>query len=348
MYKNFGRYLMTGLAAAALATGYTAATAVAQDVHELKVAIFTPEPAPDARMITRMLKSWEEKSGGRLKPVFFYGSSMGPLPRHHDLVRKGVADIAFFQHGATPGRFPLTELIHLPYVLPAGPQGAEVAARILGDLTADYLAAEHKGTKVLWLGATEPAYIYDAEKEIKSVADLKGRRYRAPTPTVAAMLKELGANPIGLPAPLMAESLQKGTIDGVITDPNGIFTFKLGGLVKNQTPMFLASLTFGVVMNQKTYDDLPDDLKKVIDESVGGSDEFAMRANEVWGKVDARTAYLDKANINLVALDPAADKEMRELSEKFIENKLKELEGEGLPAREVYEKMKALSAEYSK
>lgn len=349
MYKKFGRYLMTGLAVAALATGYTVAKASAQDdVHELKVAIFTPEPAPDAKMITRMLKGWEEKSGGRLKPVFFYGSSMGPLPRHHDLVRKGVADIAFFQHGATPGRFPLTEMIHLPYVLPAGPIGAEVGAKILAALTPDYLGAEHKGTKVLWLATTEPAYIYDADKEIKSVADLKGRRYRAPTPTVATMLKDLGANPIGLPAPLMAESLQKGTIDGVITDPNGVFTFKLGGLVENETPMFLASLSFGLVMNEDAYNKLPDDLKKIIDDSIGGPKEFGERAMEVWGKVDARTAYLEKADINKVELDPAADKEMRDLSEKFIESKLNELEGQGLPAREVYEKMKALSAEYSK
>ncbi|MCB1437091.1 MAG: TRAP transporter substrate-binding protein [Rhodobiaceae bacterium] len=348
MYKNFGRYLMTGFAVAAMATGLSVASAPAQDSIELKVAIFTPEPAPDAKMITRMLKDWEEKSGGRLKPVFFYGSSMGPLPRHHDLVRKGVADIAFFQHGVTPGRFPLTELVHLPYVLPAGPKGAEVGARILGDLRADYLAKEHEGTKILWLATTEPAYIYDSSKVIANVGDLKGRRYRAPTPTVATMLKELGANPIGLPAPLMAESLQKGTIDGVITDPNGVFTFKLGGLVKNETPMFLAVLSFGLVMNEDKYNSLPDDLKKIIDDSVGDGAQFGARAMEVWGKVAAREDYLAKADINKVALDPAADKEMRDLSEKFIEKTLADLEAKGLPGREVYAKMKAMSAEYSK
>ena len=56
MYKNFGRYLMTGFAVAAMATGLSVASAPAQDSIELKVAIFTPEPAPDAKMITRMLK----------------------------------------------------------------------------------------------------------------------------------------------------------------------------------------------------------------------------------------------------------------------------------------------------
>ena len=49
-----------------------------------------------------------------------------------------------------------------------------------------------------------------------------------------------------------------------------------------------------------------------------------------------------------VALDPAAGKEMRDLSEKFIEKTLADLEAKGLPGREVYAKMKAMSAEYSK
>ena len=43
-----------------------------------------------------------------------------------------------------------------------------------------------------------------------------------------------------------------------------------------------------------------------------------------------------------------ADKEMRDLSEKFIEKTLADLEAKGLPGREVYAKMKAMSAEYSK
>lgn len=348
MYDKLYPCLVTGLAVFALATGLSVASAPAQDVHEIKVAIFTPEPSPDAQMITHMLDGWAEKSGGRLKPTYFYGSSMGPLPRHYDLVRKGVADVAFFQHGATPGRFPLTELIHLPYVLPAGPKGAEVAAKILAELRQDYLAKEHEGTKILWLGATEPAYIYDATKPIRKIADMKGRRYRAPTPTVATMLKEMGANPIGLPAPLMAESLQKSTIDGVITDPNGIYTFKLGELVKYETPMFLASLSFGVVLNQETYDNLPDDLKKVVDDSIGDADRFGERAMEVWGTVTARNEYLKKVAITKIDLPEADDKEMRELAEQFIDKTLAALEAKGLPAREVYAKIKAMSAEFSK
>lgn len=322
----------------------------ADDVYELKLATFTPEPALDSEVLRQYAKEWEEKSKGRLKVKIFYGASMGPLPRHYDLVRTGVADLAYFQHGATPGRFPLTELMHLPYMLPPGIKGAEVGAMVMTELLKPYLAKEHSGVKVIWLANTRPAFIYDSAKEIRTVADLKGRRYRAPTSAISEMLKSLGANPIGLPAPLMAESLQKGTIDGVITDPPGIVNFRLGGLVKHQTPMFLAVLTFGLVMNEDTYNKLPPDLRQIIDESVGDPARAAKNAGVAWGDTPAFLSYMEKAGINNVQLDPAADKEMRRLSDEFVSQhlaRLKENEA-GRLGTEVYAKMRELVAKYSK
>lgn len=348
MIEKFGSRLFLGLSVALLTSGLAVTGAAAKEVYNLKMATFTPEPAPDSAVLKQYAQEWEQKSNGRLKVKIFFGSAMGPMPRHHDLVRKGVADIAFFQHGVTPGRFPLTELMHLPYTVPAGVKGAEVGAMIMAALSKQYLAAEHKGTKVIWLATTRPAFIYDANKAIRTVADLAGRRYRAPTPTISTMLKSLGANPIGLPAPLMAESLQKGTIDGVITDPNGTYNFKLGGLVKHETQMFLAVLSFGLVMNQASYDKLPADLKKVIDDSVAGPERAASNARTAWGDSPAFAAYLKKANYDKISLSAADEKEMRGLAEKFTEQKLQELEKKGLPGREVYAKIMALSAKYSK
>ena len=335
-------------AAAAMAgTGWTGASA-AEKVHEFKLATFTAEAAPDSTVLKNYAKEWEQKSNGRIKVEIFWGGSMGPMPRQYELVQKGVADLTYYQQGVTPGRFPLTELILLPYVLPDGAKGAEVGAKVLADLNKPYLAKEYPGTKVIWLAVTRPASIFDGSKEIRSVADLKGRRYRAPTETISAMLKSLGANPIGLPAPLMAESLQKGTIDGVITDATGVFAFKLGGLVKYNTPMFLAVLSFGFVMNQAAYDGLPADLRKIIDDSVAGPERAAANAKTGWGGSGAMDDYVKNSNVQPVRLDPAADQEMRRLSDEFIETKLKELDAKKLPGRAVYKQMKELSAKYSK
>lgn len=350
MQQKFLRRCFAIGASFLLVLGSAVPSAQADDIYELKLATFTPEPALDSEVLRQYAKEWEEKSNGRLRVKIFYGASMGPMPRHYDLARTGVADLAYYQHGATPGRFPLTELMHLPYMLPPGLEGAQVGAMVMADLLKPYLAKEHDGVKVIWLANTRPALIYDAANEIRTVADLKGRSYRAPTSVISEMLKSLGANPIGIPAPLMAESLQKGTIHGVITDPPGIVNFRLGGLVKYQSLMFQAVMTFGLVINQQSYEKLPADLRQIIDASVGDRERAARNAGVAWGDTPAFKSYMEKATINEVQLDPATDKEMRRLADEFIAQRLARLkENEaGRSSAEVYAKMRELVAKYSK
>jgi TRAP-type C4-dicarboxylate transport system substrate-binding protein len=315
--------------------------------YTLKVALFTPERSSTSRWFKMQEKRLAEKSGGRLKLQNFFGASMGPMPRHYDLARTGVADMAFFQHGVTRGRFPLTELFHSPYLAPAGHKGSLVATKTAADMKDRYLAPEHKGTKLLWVVFNRPSGIYDARKPIRSLDDLRGRRYRAPTPTDVAMLKALGGLPIGLPATDMAESLQKGTIDGVITDPIGVFSFKLGEMLRYYSPMFVSVISFGLVMNPKSYDALPKDLKVLID-GMGTKEAASEMAMLSWGKdFPAYTKYMDSLKLERLTLAPEDDAAMRAAADKVMAERIAEMEKKGLPARKAYAEMKALAAKYA-
>ncbi len=340
------RYPLLAVATAAT-LAMLAGPVSAQKTYTLKVANFTPKAASSSRWFELKKKELSEKSGGRLNLEMFYGASMGPMPRHYDLARKGVADMSFFQHGTTPGRFPLTELTHAPYLFPPGFKGSLVGAKAAHQLKAQYFDAEHTGTKALWIVFNRPSGVYDSQKPIRSVSDLEGRRYRAPTSTDVAMMKSLGALPIGLPAPLMAESLQKKTIDGVVTDPMGIFAFKLGGLVKYYSNMFVSVISFGLALNTKSYNNLPADLRAMIDE-LSTRDSAVQMATLTWADFPVYLDYVKKLNIEEVQLSAEADQRMRELAEKVMSEKIAGLEKKGLPAREVYDKLKALSAQYSR
>ena len=336
------------LAIIGLSLGGTSTPVAAQGkVYTLKVASFTPKRSATSRWFEKAQKDLAAQSNGRLQLQMFYGSAMGPMPRHYDLARTGVADLAFFQHGVTRGRFPLTELTHSPYLVPPGAKGSVTATQIAADLKDKYLAKEHKGTKLIWIVYNRPSGVYDSGKAIRSIADLRGRRYRAPTPTDVAMMKALGALPIGMPATHMAESLQKGTIDGVVTDPMGVFSFKLGSLVNHYSNMFVSVISFGLVMNPKAYAALPRDLQKMID-ALGTKESAVRMAKMSWSDFPAFTKYMGSQKIQEVAISASANAEMHTLAKKVMNTRISAMEKKGLPARQVYNEMQALAAKYSK
>lgn len=345
--RNITLTIASLAAAGFLMTAGSAPTFAQGKTYTLKVASFTPKRSATSRWFEKTKKELAAKTGGKLVLEMFYGSSMGPMPRHYDLARTGVADLAFFQHGVTRGRFPLVELTHSPYLVPSGAKGSIMATKIAADLKDKYLAKQHKGTKLIWIVYNRPSGVYDSGKAITRLEDLRGRRYRAPTPTDVAVMKALGALPIGMPATHMAESLQKGTIDGVVTDPMGVFSFKLGTLVKNYTDMFNSVISFGLVMNPKAYAALPKEYQKLID-GLGSKESAIAMATMSWSDFPAFKKYMGGSKIKTVKMSASADKEMRAIGEKVMSDRIAGMEKKGLPARKVYNEMKALAAKYRK
>ena len=336
------------IAVAGMVLGATSTPGIAQGkVYTLKVASFTPKRSATSRWFEKSKKELAAKTGGKLVLEMFYGSAMGPMPRHYDLARTGVADMSFFQHGVTRGRFPLVELTHSPYLVPSGAAGSIMATKLAADLKDKYFAKEHKGTKLIWIVYNRPSGVYDSGKPITKLEDLRGRRYRAPTPTDVAVMKALGALPIGMPATHMAENLQKGTIDGVVTDPMGVFAFKLGGMVKYYTPMFVSAISFGLAMNPKSYDKLPKKYQKLID-GLGTKESAVAMATMSWSDFPAFNKYMGAQKIQTVRMSASADKEMRAVGQKVMDDRIAAMEKKGLPARKVYNELRALAAKYKK
>ena len=339
----------TVVVASAVATAALFATHPAAAQSEpvtLKFASFAPEPSASSRLFKRYREEIDKKTGGKVKMDLFFASTMGPMPRHYDLVRSGVADLSYFQQGQTPGRFPLTELSHLPYLFPPGPKGVEVSAKVMHDLKAQYFGPEHKDTRLLWIGFNQASSVWTANVKVQRIEDMQGKRFSVSTPSLVALYREIGAVPLGLPIAAVAEALQKGTLDGASTDAFGVFSFKLGSLVKYRTPVFSSNTSFGVAVNPAAYAKLPAEGRAVIDEWAT-KDRVVADTIFVWGDFPPVGKYIAENKIETVPLAAADDRKVREASDSFIERRIAELERKGVPAREVYGKMKALSAKYA-
>jgi len=332
--------LVPALVAAALCC-----PAYGQEKFEVKVAEFVGAQ----HFMSKWLVGWGEKlekaSGGRLAFKHFAGATMAPVPGHYDLAASGRAEVSWFLHGATPGRFPLTELTHLPYVVGS----AEIGTKVINDaqLRGKYLDAEHKGVKVLLLLTHQPGNIHTTKKAVRTTDDMRGLRLRPASPTIGSFITALGGTPVGISPADQLDAMQKGTLDGSFIDYGGAgIAFKMAGVIKHTTEMYSYVSSFGVAMNPAFYSRLPADLKKMVDDSVKGVEK---EVGMGWDALDdvGKKLLMDGGG-EAIKLSSAEDAKFRKAGEQVTEARLKELEGKGLPARQAFALVRSLSEKHSK
>jgi TRAP-type C4-dicarboxylate transport system substrate-binding protein len=333
--------------AGALATmaGALAAPAVwAQQKFEMKLAYFVGDQHAMSRWLIKWCEQLERDSGGRITVKRFPGSQMGPVQQHYDFARTGQADVSWFLHGATPGRFPLTELVQVPYLVGS----AEIGTKVLNDpeLRAKYLDAEHRGLKVLLLLTHQPGNVHTTRKPIRTTEDMRGLRIRFASPTIRDFVAALGGTPVGVLPTEQVEQLQKGTIDGVFIDYGGAgIAFKMGGVIKYSTEMYSYVSSFGVGMNEDFWNKLPPDLKDLVTKSMTGVEKDV---GEAWDALDVpgKKAIID-GGAEAIKLSGEENAKFRKIGAEVSEAKVKELEGKNLPARAVYAMMKSLAEKHA-
>jgi len=338
------RKLIAGTATAAAITGFPAIVR-AQQKFEVKVANFVGPQHFQSQWLVKWGEDLEKKSNGRLSFKHFPGAQMGPTPKHFDFARDGTAEIAYILHGATPGRFPLTELVNLPYLVGS----AEIGIKVLNDpeLRAKHLDAEHKGTKVLYLFTHVPGSAHTTRKALRTLDDFKGQRLRFATPAIREFIAALGATPVGVPPTEVAEQLQKGTLDGAFMDYGGAgIAWKLGGICKFTTEMYCFVSSFAIVANEAWYAKLPPDLQKMVSDSVTGIEK---EIGNGWDALDVpgKKAMMDGGG-EAIRLSKAEDERLRRIGADVTESVLKGMEAKGMPSRTVYTMMKGLAEKHAK
>jgi TRAP-type C4-dicarboxylate transport system substrate-binding protein len=333
-----------GVSLAALATLLPANLASAGAI-ELKLAYFVGDQHAMSQWLVKWANNLERDSGGRITVKRFPGSQMGPVQQHYDFVRTGQADVAWFLHGATPGRFPLTEIVQVPYLVGS----AEIGTKVLNDpeLRSKYIDAEHRGVKVLLLLTHQPGNVHTTKKPIRTIEDMKGLRLRFASPTIRNFIAALGGTPVGVVPTEQVEQLQKGTIDGVFIDYGGAgIAFKMSGILKYSTEMYSYVSSFGVAMNPDFWNTLPPDLQALVTKSMTGVEK---EVGEAWDALDVpgKKALVD-GGAEAIRLSAEENAKFRKIGAEVAEAKVNELESKGMPARAIYTMMKSLAEKHAK
>lgn len=301
--------------AAAILVAPLSTHVLAQEKYDLSLSLFSPSANAANETLLDWANDLREKSDGRLNIQFFPMGQMGPPPRQFDLARTGTADMAWLIHGFTPGRFPMTEVAYLPGLFKSSEEGSPV----LMEAVPEYLAEEHTGVKVLAITYSTPLVLFTIEDEINEPADLDGMRIRHPGAPIADTIRAFGGAPVAVPPPEMSEALSRRVVDGIATNYEAAHGWSFLNELNYVSDPGIGSVTLGLVINQKSYDSLPDDLQTLIDETSGVP--LSLKLGQAFDATEAE-AKKNATNITETKISDEAQQAFDKIYEESIEQRL--------------------------
>lgn len=341
--KNVFKSALATLAFSTLAFSASAA----EPEFTFKLHHFLPPPSMAHSLF---LKPWAEKvmkeSDGRIQIDLYPSMQLGGKPPAlFDQARKGIVDISWTVGGYTPGRFPKATVFELPFMA----TNAKSLSMAIQDYAEKEMQEELKDVHLLAMHAHAPGSLHSRDKAIKTFEDLKGLKLRAPNKTMAKAFAKLGTSTVFMPVPQMPSALSKGVLDVAVLPFEVVKPLKIHQLVKHHTEIKgkrgLYAQFFLFSMNKDSYNKLPDDLKKVIDNNSGA--ELAAHIGDLFDQSElvGRKAAVDQGN-SFYTLPDSEVQKWKSLMKPITENWITDMNKDGYSAEQLLDEAKGLISKY--
>jgi TRAP-type C4-dicarboxylate transport system substrate-binding protein len=249
--------------AAILSIGVCVSTCFsAEKVTVMEWSMFLPAQSLGSLLLIESVKNLEKDTSGRIKINIHFGGTLTPPTQTFDSTVKGIVDIGVAPTGMTPGRFPLLEVMDLPW----GTKYAQVAGVLARDLVNHFKPKEFERVKVVGLDGNGPMLIH-TNKPVRSLEDLKGMKLRVPGGLSVGIVQALGAVPLVIPPGETYDALKKGVVDGVVAGNSALDMFKFGEVTKYTTLNYRTGIGGSgyTVMNLDKWNSLSEEDKKIFD-----------------------------------------------------------------------------------
>jgi len=319
-----------------LALGLLSPNGTLAQEHQFTYASYATPGWANVESDMWLLDEIKSRSGGRIDfERYFGGSLMSPF----ELVPatgQNVIQIANVPTQYTPDLLPLSDVIQ-PFITDKLDAASRAYRRV--STSNEALKAEYEALnlKLLYTQVVSGPIVI-SNKKIEKTEDLAGMRIRAQS-TLADMIREFGGTPVAMNWSESVDVFSSGGLDGlssaafdiaVISGAHELAShfWDLGGAG--------SWATVTTVMSMDAYNNLPPDLREIID-------EVSLEADEKY--LELLNKSIDD-NVKVVANTPgltvttsteAMRKEVRETGEKLREKWIEELEAKGVEARSVME-----------
>lgn len=308
---------------------------IAAEVWEFKLGAKMPETRLEAQALKSFMASAEEKSGGRIKFVSYFGGTLGGAKEQLENVVTGVQD--FFAETYTY-LAPFVDGFRVHSIPFFFSDNEEYQKFLLGPIEKEMEQAliDKVGLRVMnekknWLRG--PYRIIASKKPILTLEDVKGVKLRQPDNQATIKLwNAFGASVIVLPYSEVYLALQQGMVNAVTIPITNYDTDKFYELAKHATITNEYQQQLVIVMNEKRFQSLPEDIRQILFDTINEAGDLCTKIVN-----DAASTVKDKlvkegVTFHTVDLTP--------WREKAIEVQ-KQLEEEGFLPAGLMEKIKA-------
>ncbi|MDE0369254.1 MAG: TRAP transporter substrate-binding protein [bacterium] len=299
--------------------------------------------AADHPVRVGVLDQWAEDvweaTGNTVRVEFHPEQALSTAAETYANVAAGGQDIGWALQGYSPGRFPATDVVEMPFVFGSGAQATATLWALYEEFEA--VRDEYSDVKVLGLWTGGPGDLWLVDGTASSVTDLAGLTLRSPTPVQAAVITALGGIPVNMAAPDVRAAIDAGEIDGLLTVDTALATHNLVEVITSGTECRCYVLASFLVMNPDTWNSLSSDQQAAID---------SVSARTV---SDAAAGFYDRASITAaqenaaagivkIVLDDDQLEEWKQATRSVVDDWVDS--NPGFDARAMYERMLELAA----
>jgi len=224
-----------------------------------------------------------KEARGLLEIEVHFSGALGKSPAQQaQLVRDGVAEMAYIIPGYTAEKFPDNAVVELPGLFRDQREASLVFSRLINSGA----LSGYDDFVVVSAFTAEPHSIH-TRKPIASLADLKGMTIRANNPTEATTFEKLGMKAVVLPVNQIADAISRGDIDGAAIPPAMMTEFGVSRLASYHYIIYADAPSLALVMSRRVFDALPEKARDIIRKYSG---EWSVaRSNDFFAEVNPKS-----------------------------------------------------------
>ena len=341
----------SGASGSAAASGSAGSGSASASNEQVKLKFSSMNPDSDNKYAV-VMKAWfnyiKQQTNGNITFDEYYSSTAAEAADQLTAASTGIVDIGEVFSAYWGDSFPLWELFMLPfqYSFPDGYTFSHATVAMMEKYPEFIQEVEDQNVHFLMLHGDGVGQLFTKSKEIKSAADLKGLVINCGSNTDVELMTLLGASTEMMGAMEVYDNVSKGVLDGYCQCYTGSYVTGAIDAASYATEIDGAHQGWFFVMNNDTYNSLPEDYKQYFDEP--STKDFMYLLGYQFAQDELQTVNKISQNAKITVYKPTdAEKQtFIDASKPMAQEWIDKVTKQGFDGQSMYNDWVKLLAEY--